>query len=211
VRDTGPGIAPEIGERVFEPYFTTKQHGEGTGLGLAVVHGIVTSLGGTVTYSSRPGEGTVFRVLLPQIQRASTEMINKEGKAPSGSEHILVVDDEASIASLVANMLVSLGYKVTTHTSSREALSDFRAQPQVYDLILTDQTMPEMTGEQLARELLQGQHDPPIILCTGFSQTITAKHAAELGISAYIQKPVTRRSLAKTVRQVLDEHKPSGS
>jgi len=203
VRDTGHGMAPEIMERIFEPFFTTKDVGEGTGMGLAVVHGIVTGHEGIITVESALGQGTTFAIYLPQFQEETTDSAGPEGPIPRGSERILLVDDEAVLAHMGQELLEHLGYSVVVHTSSLEALEDFRAAPQRFDLVITDQTMPHMTGEDLAMEMRRLRPDVPIILCTGFSYSMTAERAPALGIDAFLMKPLVTRDLAVTIRHVL--------
>jgi PAS domain S-box-containing protein len=203
IQDTGHGMAPEIMERIFEPFFTTKGVGEGTGMGLAVVHGIVTSHEGAITVASTLGQGTTFAIYLPKIQEATTDITGPEGPIPRGEERVLFVDDEAVLAHMGQELLGHLGYRVVVHTSSLEALEDFRAAPQLFDVVITDQTMPHVTGEALAIELRRIRPDVPIILCTGFSYSMTAERAQELGIAAFLMKPLVTRDLALTIRQVL--------
>jgi CheY-like chemotaxis protein len=205
VQDTGHGMPPAILARIFEPFFTTKSSGEGTGIGLAVVHGIVTSHGGAITVESTPGEGTTFTVYLPRIaDRAETDTLLEE-PVQGGQECILFVDDQELLARAAQAILAQLGYTVVRHTSSVEALEAFRAAPQRYDLVITDQTMPNLTGEALARELRRLRPDIPIILCTGFSHTMTREKARLLGINAFLMKPLTLRDLARTIREVLTQ------
>jgi PAS domain S-box-containing protein len=202
VRDTGHGMDHATIERIFDPYFTTKGVGDGTGLGLAVVHGIVVRHEGGITVSSEPGKGTTFQVRLPKLETAretESEVLPIRG----GSERILFVDDEEPLASLVEKMLGQLGYRVTVQMDSMEAVDLFRAQPDAFDLIVTDYTMPHMTGIDLAAEILRIRPDIPIVLCTGFSENITAKKAQELGIKEFIMKPLTKRTLAAVIRKAL--------
>jgi CheY-like chemotaxis protein len=208
VRDTGPGMRPEVLARLFEPYFTTKALGEGSGMGLAVVHGIVASHGGAVTVQSAPGQGATFTVYLPRLaQDVAVPPVLAQGPLPRGHERILLVDDEASVAEMGQRLLTRLGYAVVAYTSSRAALDAFRAAPHRFDLLITDHTMPEMTGEALARAVRQIRPELPLILCTGFSETMTAEHARVLGIDAYLMKPWELRVLAQTLRWVLT-HRP---
>lgn len=206
VGDTGCGIAPEMQKRIFEPFFTTKVVGEGTGMGLAAVHGIVTGHGGAITVESVPEAGTTFTIYLPQIG-AGHEPDGQpvESRPPRGHGRILLVDDEAPLVELGREMLEVLGYEVVPRTSSLEALALFRAKPEAFDLVITDQTMPNMTGEALTHELRRIRPDIPIILCTGFSYTMTAEKARALGIGAYLLKPLTVRDLALAVRRVLSQ------
>ncbi|HEY7489551.1 MAG TPA: PAS domain S-box protein [Candidatus Tectomicrobia bacterium] len=208
VRDTGHGMPPEVMARVFEPFFTTKSPGEGSGLGLAVVHGIVTNHGGAITVDSTPGQGTTFAVYLPCTEQTPHSTTTPAEPIPGGQERILFVEDEAPLAELGRVMLTHLGYDVVACKSSREALDIFRAAPQYFDLVITDQTMPELTGEALARELRRLRPELPIILCTGFSQTLTQERAADLGINAFLMKPVETSDLGLTIRRVLGAARP---
>ena len=204
VSDTGPGISTHTIERIFEPYFTTKLKGEGTGLGLAVVHGIVKDHGGTISVNSKPGNGTTFDVYLPIIEKKAGTQTGTDKPLPSGDEHILFVDDEKPLVDLGKRMLEKCGYEVTARTGSVEALELFKARADKFDLVITDLTMPNMTGKELAKAVLQVRPQIPVILCTGFSEVITAESARALGIRAYLMKPLTMRDLAGTVREVLD-------
>ena len=205
VGDTGHGMDHAVVERVFDPYFTTKEKGKGTGLGLAVVHGIVKGYGGEIRVDSEPGKGTVFHIYLPQIRDSfvSSEFISDK-TLPTGHERILLVDDERQIVSMEKEMLECLGYKVTDRTSSIEALEAFRKRSDRFDLIITDMTMPNMTGDKLAREVMKIRSDIPVILCTGFSEMISEERAGVLGIKGFLMKPIVMSVLAKTVREMLD-------
>jgi two-component system cell cycle sensor histidine kinase/response regulator CckA len=204
VRDTGSGIAPEILQRIFDPFFTTKEVGEGTGMGLTVVRRIVANHSGTVVVTSVLGGGTTFEVYLPRVDEAISELSPPpEVSFSGGQESILFVEDEPVLAHLGQEMLTRLGYDVVAYTSSLEALDIFRTTPQRFDLVITDQTMPQMTGAALSRELRHIRPDIPIILCTGFSHTLTADAASALGIDAFLMKPLTTRDLAATIRRVL--------
>lgn len=205
IRDTGHGIAPDISERIFEPFFTTKDVGQGTGMGLAVVHGIVLSHGGAITMQSTPGRGTTFSVYLPRVEVAVDGEIHDEDSVPCGRGSILFVDDEAAIAHLGHRMLEQFGYTAVVCTSSLTALDTFRKTPQHFDLVITDQTMPHMTGEVLARELRRIRPDIPIILCTGFSHAIDAEQARGQGIDAFLMKPLVARELGWAIQQVLEQ------
>ena len=206
VSDTGHGIPAEIKERIFEPYFTTRADMKGTGLGLAVVHGIVQAHHGHITVYSEPGQGTTFHVYLPRIETAGTSKVTEpEEEIARGNERILLVDDDEAICRMEHAMLTTLGYQVTALSSSIDSLEAFRAHPDSYDLVITDMTMPNMTGSELAQRIMRIRADVPIILCTGFSELINEKKAKSLGIRGFIMKPVDMRNLAKTIRRVLDE------
>jgi len=204
VSDTGHGMDRAVMERIFDPYFTTKEPNEGTGLGLSVVHGIVQSYGGVITVDSEPGKGTSFHVVLPRIDREDTPKAETFAPLPTGNERILFIDDEKMLVEMGQEMLESLGYDVVALTNSLEALETFRAQPDRFDLVITDQTMPHKTGAELARELLRIRPDIPIILCTGFSEIITEKQAEATGIRRFLMKPILRREMAQTIRDLLD-------
>ena len=207
VSDTGHGIDETILERMFEPYYTTKANGEGTGLGLSLVHGIVKSLNGEITVYSEPQLGTTFRVYFPIIANETKEQTVTDIKAslPSGNERLLVADDEEVIVALMQQGLSSFGYKVTAVTSSVEALRIFKAEPDNFDLVITDMTMPHMTGQELAEEIVRIKPEMPIILCTGFSELITKEKARGIGISKFITKPISLKDLAQYVREILDK------
>jgi len=205
VRDTGHGITPEILDRIFDPYFTTKEKGEGTGLGLALVHGIVKSHGGTITVKSELGKGTTFNVFFPRIEEADKgENKVAEKPLPNGQERILFIDDDLALVDIGKQMLENLGYKVITKADSLEALKLFQDQPHEFDLVITDMTMPNMTGEKLAKEFIRIRPDVPIILCTGFSEQITEEDAKKIGIKEFAMKPLVMEDLAKTIRKVLN-------
>lgn len=205
VTDTGTGIQPEALERVFDPYYTTKETGKGTGLGLSVARGIVKTYRGAIRIQSQPGKGTTVLVYLPVISRAVPE---KKAIAPSavigGTERILLVDDEAAIVKIEERMLERLGYRVVSRTDSLEALDLFKADPRGFDMVLTDMTMPGMTGIQLAREIRTLRPDIPVVICTGFSDQIDADTIRAQGIQGYVEKPVTKQEIAATIREVLD-------
>lgn len=204
VKDNGPGIEPSLLHRIFEPFFTTKGPGEGTGMGLAVAHGIVNRYKGTITVESQPDQGTAFHVFLPIAQ----EITNTEEKAVDrqtllGSGRILLVDDEESITDMGQKILERLGYQVTAKNSSLEALQTFKAKPDIFDLVITDQTMPKMTGVELAEAFMHIRPDIPMILCSGYNQTISKEEARALGIREYIQKPFSMGVIAETIQKVL--------
>ena len=205
VTDTGHGMSSEILNRIFDPFFSTKETGEGTGLGLSVVHGIVKSHGGTIYAYSEPGKGSSFKVYFPAIERRLEPEKREEMTLPKGSERILFVDDEKMLVDVGKQLLETLGYDVTAKNSSIDALQLFTSHPGRFDLVITDQTMPHMTGEELATKLLVIRPDIPIIMCTGFIANITERNANELGIKSLIMKPIIMRHIAKTIRKVLDE------
>jgi len=207
VADTGPGIEQSIIDRIFDPYFTTKKEGKGTGLGLAVVHGIVKSHGGQISVYSEPGKGTEFQICLPVIKKQKeTAKVETITPIQKGDERILLVDDENFIVQLEKQMLERLGYHVTPRTSSTDALEAFRTDPDKFDLIITDLTMPNMTGDKLAGELIKIRSDIPVILCTGFSENMSKKKAKALGIKAFLMKPIVMSDLAKSIREVLEKN-----
>jgi PAS domain S-box-containing protein len=203
VRDTGKGIRPEIIQKIFEPYFTTKGPGEGTGMGLAVVHGIVKGHGGEVTVESKPGKGTTFQIFFPKYDTEISTSAEPLLHITKGTESILLVDDEKVAIDAIEPMLKNLGYKVTARTSSIEALEAFRNNPKGFDLVISDMTMPNMTGRELSKEIMSVRSDIPIILCTGFSEQIDEKKAKGMGIRAFVMKPIVMRQIANTIREVL--------
>ena len=207
VSDTGHGMSPEIRDRIFDPYFTTKETGEGTGLGLSVAQGIVKAHGGAISVYSEPGKGTTFHVYLPVTPEKATEERESEKPLPTGDERILFIDDEPVLAEIGRHMLERLGYEVVIKTSSMEALELFRSGPGRFDLVITDMTMPRMTGDKLARELIGIRPDIPVILCTGHSKQVSEEKAKSLGIRAFVMKPISNRVVAEVVRKVLDEIK----
>ena len=210
ITDTGIGMDETVRQRIFEPYFTTKRKGEGTGLGLSVVYGIVQSHHGKVTVTSQTGQGSTFTVYLPKLETSKAAPANgmrEEAQLPVGSEQIMVIDDEPTIGKIYRNILTALGYRVVVFTDPRDALTRFRLRPEEFDLVITDMTMPGVTGDVLASEMLRIRPELPIILCTGFSEKIDEARAAALGLRALILKPINRASLARRVRDVLDGRK----
>jgi len=206
ISDTGHGMSPNVLERIFDPYFTTKEMGEGTGLGLAVVHGIVKALDGTVTVYSERGKGSTFNVYLPAITSDVEPEFNAVESIPTGNERILFIDDEQPIVNLAKQVMERLGYDVVTKTDSIEALRLIQTNPAEFDLVITDLTMPNMAGDALAQEIMRIRPDIPIILCTGFSKRISEEKAKDLGIRAFINKPILKPEIAETIRKVLDEN-----
>ena len=205
VGDNGEGMSANVLEQIFDPFFTTKERGEGTGMGLAVVHGIVKSCGGAIYAYSELGEGTNFIIFLPTIERAVDLGSDHEEKNPRGNERILFIDDEPNLAEIGEQMLKSLGYHVVSRTSSLEALKLFQEQSDQFDLVITDMTMPQMTGDKLAREITAIRKDIPVILCTGFSHRIIDDKSRDTGIKGFLMKPIIRSEMAQMVRNVLNE------
>ena len=207
VSDSGCGMDKETMERIFEPFFTTKEVGEGTGLGLATVHGIVKSMGGAIKVYSEIGEGTTFRIFLPQHGEENSGKIEKQQELPDlrGNERILIVDDEQQVVKMVQEMLEELSYTVTTVTDSKAALERFASNPDDFDLVITDQTMPAMTGVELAKQIIHIRPDIPILLTTGFSKMMTEERIKNSGIREFIKKPIVYYELETIVRKVLDE------
>lgn len=206
IRDTGCGMDPTTAERIFDPYFTTKGVGEGTGMGLATVHGIVTGLGGAIKVNSEPGKGSTFRVFLPRHDDSISEEseLERETSELRGNEHILVVDDEEQVVTMLGDMLEELGYEVTTETSSVEVLKQFQAHSDRFDLVITDQTMPKVTGLELAEEMVRIRPDIPIILATGFSKIVTEDKIKHSGIRECLKKPIVFHDLEDAIRRALD-------
>ena len=205
VKDTGIGMSPQVMSRVFEPFFTTKEVGKGTGMGLAVVYGIVKDLQGTITVESIPGTGSTFRVLLPKVRTEYKEDQPHTVQIPGGNERILFVDDEEMLMEWGQAALERLGYQVTVSTDSTEALKTFSANPSVFDLVITDHAMPHMAGSELSSELLKIRPDIPIILCTGHSENMSREKAKDIGIKEFLTKPLNKQELAEAVRRVLDK------
>ena len=210
VSDTGQGIPLSIIKKIFDPHFTNEKGGNGAGLGLTVVHGIVNNHGGAITVNSKHNKGTVFNIFFPRIAAESLPKIDISTTLPRGNERILFVDDERVLAELGEQVLEPLGYKVTTQTKSIEALETFKAQPEKFDLVVTDMTMPDMTGFELAGKLLQTRSDLPIILCSGFSEMVTEEKAKAIGIREFVMKPIDISEMAKIVRRALDNKAPRG-
>jgi DNA-binding response OmpR family regulator len=205
IADTGHGIEKDIIDRIFDPYFTTKSTGKGTGMGLSVVHGIVKGYGGAIKAFSRPGRFTEFHLYLPVVDMAieAAPAIFDQQQLPGGHEHILIVDDEEMLVDMMRQVLEQLGYTVSAHADSAEALETFLSNPRAYDLLITDMTMPGMTGTSLAKAVKTVRADIPIILCTGFNERINRENTRALGIQTLIMKPVGMQQLAQTIREVL--------
>jgi CheY-like chemotaxis protein len=204
VTDTGCGMTPAIIERIFDPFFTTKPVGEGTGMGLAVVHGIIKNYQGAITVDSEPGCGTVFRVYLPVVGSRNSPDKSVSQTLPMGSEHILVVDDEAAIAHLIRRILEKCGYRVTVTQSSLQALQLFRQTPEAFDLVITDQTMPKMTGTRLATAISRYRPVVKVIITTGYDNVPPPIEESGSVMIEYLGKPVTADRLTGTVRHLLD-------
>ena len=210
VSDTGPGIPYHIRDKIFEPFFTTKEIDRGSGLGLSVVYSIIDGCGGAVTVESESGQGSTFNVFLPEtLSEVLARRSNLKGPM-KGSERILLVDDEKMISDMGAQILSRQGFNVTTENSSKNAFRLFSDNPDAFDLLITDQTMPGMTGVQLAEKILSVRPDFPIILCTGFSTTVDEEKVRQLGIRAFIMKPFLKRELVGSIRAVLDKGKTNG-
>jgi CheY-like chemotaxis protein len=212
VSDTGHGMDKKALARIFEPYFTTREVGKGSGMGLAMVHGIVHGGGGFIKVASTPGQGSSFRIYFPvlagEVGAAEESAPEEAAPIPTGHERILVVDDEESLVEMYQAILEQLGYAVTVHSSSEQALATFQAAPESFDLVITDQAMPKLSGAELAKKLLAIRPTIPILLCTGYSSIISEENAAELGIARFIAKPIGIRELAETIRETLDQGKP---
>ncbi len=209
VKDTGTGMAEDVQRRMFEPFFTTKELGKGTGMGLAVAYGIVRSHGGAISVESKVGEGSNFAIVLPCAGAAEKKEQGEAGGVPLGTERILLVDDEPAVAEMASRTLRRLGYEVTSAISGRAALETFLKEPARFDLVITDQTMPDLTGIDLAQRMLQVRKDLPVILITGHSETVSPEKATSVGISEFVMKPVSKREMAETVRRVLDRRDSS--
>jgi PAS domain S-box-containing protein len=206
--DSGCGIEPAVMDKIFLPYFTTKEQGKGTGLGLAVAYGIVKKHIGDIKVYSEVGKGTTINVYLPLMEKSDeTVSVEKVQDYETGNERILLVDDEAPIAQVERKMLERLGYQVTSRTSSPDALEAFSAHPDFYDLVITDMTMPNITGDKLSKELISIRPDIPVIICTGFSERINDEKAKAIGIKGFLMKPIVMSEMSHLVRKVIDEAK----
>ncbi len=206
VRDSGCGMEAGVLGKMFEPFFTTKEVGKGTGLGLAAVHGIVTSHGGIVACTSKPGHGTTFEIFLPAVagDAAASKPVAADSK-PSGTESIFIVDDEQQVSTMLARALKRLGYSVDCFNSATDALDAFSKSPDAWALAITDQTMPQMTGYELVEQILAQRPGFPTILCSGFTDAVTAESASAAGIKAFLTKPVDHEVIARVVRELLDD------
>ncbi|MFZ2808047.1 MAG: response regulator [Desulfosalsimonadaceae bacterium] len=207
VGDTGGGIDPLILDRIFDPYFSTKKNEEGTGLGLAVSKEIIKNHHGAITVQNKPGEGCVFQIFLPQVNAEMTKQSTKESKKAflKGTERILLVDDEEILVSALSLLLSMFGYQLTTETDSRKALRRFETNPDAFDIVITDQTMPGMTGKELAGKILAIRPGIPIILCTGYSDQVNKEEAFAAGINDFIMKPCKVNDLCISIRKLIDK------
>ena len=205
ISDTGTGMDQETINHIFEPFYTTKEVGKGTGIGLSVIHNIVESHKGMITVDSEPKKGTTFHVFFPLVEDEESVSLEIFGPMPTGNERILYVDDEELLTDLFSRLLDPLGYKVTTITNSTEALKLFKSKPDDFDMLITDQSMPDLSGVEMAIEFLKIRPDIPIILCTGYSSKISAEEAKKIGIKEFMMKPLHRKLLAATIRKILDE------
>ena len=208
ISDTGKGMDKGTIKKIFDPFFTTKETGKGTGMGLSVVHGIIKSMNGTIKVDSRLGKGTELHIYLPLAEAVKEQQLltNEASYIQNGTEHILLVDDEKAVIEMEQDMLERLGYKVTSRSSSLEALEAFRAAPDKFDLVITDMQMPNMSGDKLVVELTKIRPDIPILLSTGFSETMSEEKAASLGINGFLLKPIVMKDLSHKIREVLDKN-----
>jgi PAS domain S-box-containing protein len=206
ITDTGIGMDKNLTDKIFDPFFTTKEKGKGTGMGLSVIHGIVKNMNGAVKVNSKPGKGTEFYVYLPVEKNFSEQQVtHSKIEMRMGTEQILLVDDEKAILTMEKQMLERLGYNVTSRTSSTDALEVFRDDPDKFDIVITDMAMPNMSGGKLSVELTKIRSDIPILICTGFSETMSEEKAASIGIKGFLLKPIVMRDLAQKIREVLDD------
>ncbi len=207
VIDDGPGIPPDLRERVFEPYFTTKEKGQGTGMGLAMVHGIVSKCGGRIELTSEVGSGTSFRLSFPRVlpDNSAGQVGDEQAAGLVGNEHIMVVDDQTAVLRVTRKILQTLGYRVSSCSSSQEALELFLNSPDDFDLVVTDLTMPDLTGLELCVEIRKCRETTPVILCSGYGAKLSEKKLKAAGFAAWFTKPVTLQKLASIIRTVLDD------
>lgn len=210
VADTGHGIPETLIENIFDPFFTTKPLGEGTGLGLSVVHGIVKNHKGEIKVYSEPDRGTSIQVFLPVLRQEGCEAAQTDRPVPGGTEHILLIDDETPLMEFGKLTLERLGYQVSEFCDSRRAYEAFKTDPEKFDIVVTDKAMPEMTGLTLAKRIIDLNVETPVVMCTGFGDEISKKEAEKIGIAAMLLKPVIKRELAETIRRVLDQKKEKG-
>jgi len=204
VSDTGTGIRPAVLERMFDPFFTTKGVGSGTGLGLSQVHGIVSDLGGAIDVTTKPGEGTRFEVWLPVAGEAAKPTVVADRELPRGShQRVMIVDDEPALVELCEEILADVGYEPVGFRSSTQALQRFRADPARFDVVLTDEAMPDLTGAELAREIRRIRPDMPVVLLSGHGGTQLAERAAAIGVNELLRKPLQARDLAESLARVL--------
>ncbi len=205
VSDTGAGIPPDIIDRIFDPFFTTKEKGEGTGMGLSVAHGIVESCGGSITVYSEPNQGTIFHVYLPVMETQADQKADQPVPIPGGNETLLFVDDEVKLLESGRQMLEKLGYAVDVSASGKEAYEKFSQSPHQYDLVITDFTMPQMTGDELARKIREIRPNLPILIMTGLATQTTSEILKSVQVDKVVMKPLTTGEIATTIRQVLDD------
>ncbi len=207
ISDTGVGMDKEVTQKIFDPFFTTKEKGKGTGMGLSVVHGIVLGMNGAIQVNSQPGKGTQFLLYLPLEKSPYEEKPStSKTKIQGGTEQVLLVDDEEAILTMEKRILERLGYQVTSRTSSIEALEAFRDSPDKFDIVITDMAMPNMSGDKLSAELAKIRSDIPVLICTGFSETMSEEKAFSMGIKGFLLKPIVIKDLAQKIREVLDEN-----
>jgi CheY-like chemotaxis protein len=206
INDTGPGIDHEIIDRIFDPYFTTKEFGKGSGMGLAVVHGIVKNHNGAITVDSQLGKGCSFTILFPVVAEKPVMGFKTPEEIPHGNETILFVDDEESIVGMTEKKLERLGYEVEAKTNPIQALELFQSNPDRFDLIITDMTMPQMSGVKLSEKIKELRSDIPVIICTGHSPFIDEEKAKLISITGFVKKPVVTRDIARIIRKVLDNN-----
>jgi CheY-like chemotaxis protein len=211
VRDSGIGMEPMVMQRIFEPYFTTKTVIEGTGMGLAVVHGIVKKHRGAITVQSEPGKGSTFQVYFPVTEERpiTREDLTRPGYVPKGHECILFVDDDENVGDIVKHILERLGYQVAVKYNGLEALELFKSDPDQFDLVITDQIMPKMTGTELAKEILNIKPDFPVIICSAYSETISNEELKSIKIHTVIRKPYVMQEIAQTIRKALEKKETS--
>jgi CheY-like chemotaxis protein len=205
VKDTGTGIAPANLDRIFDPYFTTKGAGKGTGMGLAVAYGIIKSHGGHIKVYSELGKGATFEVLFPRIESEAISDDKNIDMSPMGNERILFIDDEDFLVDLAKRMLEKLGYQVVVKQSPIEALEIFKDQPDKFDLVISDMTMPGLTGVELAKQVIAIRSDIPFILCTGYNEHVSEEKIKSFGIKEFIMKPLEIKVLARTIRRALEK------